>query len=160
MQRRTADRQLPQKMMPLMLDLTSRNQKGCLDSCTADLAAVEGVAASHGLGMNAIEVGTDRGTRRSMKAKALKLRMMAIATRVAAQHGASQQCFSPQRDKALRIEVTRMQRPKPHSRRLTYLSADTTGFGASKSGTSRRYLAHDFGILSSSADDPGVGPRK
>ena len=124
-QRRTADRQFLKQMKPFMVDLAGGDEDGRLDSHAADLAAVEGIAAGDCLGMNALQVCTDYGTWRRLRAKAPKLWMTSIAASVPAQHRLSQQRLSPQRDEALGIEVLRMQRPKPHLRRLTisvYLS--------------------------------------
>ena len=98
-----------------MLDLAGCDENRCLDSYTADLAAVEGIPAGHCFGMNAMQVRTDCEVRRSLATKALELWMVSIAASVSAQHGLSQQCFSPQCDKALGIEMPWMQRPKPHS---------------------------------------------
>jgi len=102
-----------------MLDLAGRDENRHVDSHAADLAAVKGVATGHCFGMNALQVGTDRGARRRLRAKTLKLRMTPIAASVSAQHCPSQQRLSPQRDEALRIEVSRMQLPKSHLRHLT-----------------------------------------
>ncbi len=49
-----------------------------------------------------------------MHPKALQLRMMAIASCLPAQYCASQQCFAPQRNQALRIEVLRVDCPESH----------------------------------------------
>jgi len=49
-----------------------------------------------------------------VRLKALQLRMMPIAPGLPAQHRASQQCFAPERNQALRIKVLRMDRPESH----------------------------------------------
>jgi len=113
-QRTISHRQLLKQMMPLMLDLAGRDGNERLDADATDLAAVERITASRRFGMNASQVGTDRRTRRSLAVKTLELRVISIAAGVSAQHGSSQQRFSPQCDKALRIEVSRMQRPESH----------------------------------------------
>ena len=92
-----------------MLDLPGSNQNGHLDSHAADLAAVEGIAASNCLSMNALQVRTDCGARRSLGAKAFELRVIAIAVSVPTQHSSSQQSLSPQRNEPLWIKVPRMQ---------------------------------------------------
>ncbi len=46
--------------------------------------------------------------------KALQLRMVPIASCLPAQYGASQECFAPQRNQALRIKVLRMDCPESH----------------------------------------------
>ena len=92
-----------------MLDLTSRDEDRRLDSCAADLAPVERIAARRCLGVDALEVGTDCRSRRSLSAKPLELRVTSITPSLSAKHGSSQQRFSPQCDKALWIEIPRMQ---------------------------------------------------
>jgi hypothetical protein len=118
-QPRTANLQLLQQMMPLILYLASCYDNGCSHAHPADLAAVKGVAAGCCLVMNALQVRTDCGTWRRLGAKTLELRMMSITAGVPAENGASEEGFAPQRDEALGIEVPRMQRPEPHLRRLT-----------------------------------------
>jgi len=92
-----------------MLDLAGCDENGRLDSHAADLAAVEGVAASNGLSMNALQVRTDCGARRGLGAKALELRVISIAVTVPTQHSSSQQSLPPQRNEPLWIKVLRMQ---------------------------------------------------
>ena len=129
-QHRIANLQLLKQMMPLMLDLADRDGNRRLRSHTADLAAIERVAAGNCLCVNALQVGTDGRTRRGLRAKTLKLWMTSVTASVSAQHCLGQQRLSPQRDQALRIEVLRMQRPKPHLRRLT--STGTGDHGAAE----------------------------
>ena len=49
-----------------------------------------------------------------MKFEPVKLRVVEIALGSATQYGARQQCLAPQRNQALRVEITRVHRPKPH----------------------------------------------
>ena len=49
-----------------------------------------------------------------MSAKACELRMVAVASSASAQYRAGQQCFPPQRNEALRIEIVRMNGPETH----------------------------------------------
>jgi hypothetical protein len=104
-----------------MLDLAGGDGNGRSDSRTTDLATVEGIAPRCCFRMDALEVGTDCGTRRDLTAKTLELRVISIAASISAQHCSSQQRFSPQCDKAFGIEVPRMQRPEPHLRGLRCL---------------------------------------
>ena len=64
LQCRIADRKLSQQMVPLELDLALGDENRCLHSRAADLARVEGVATDYRFGMNASQIGTDRGARR------------------------------------------------------------------------------------------------
>lgn len=63
-QRRIADRQLLQQMVPLVLNLAVSDENRLLCTRTADLATVEGVATDYRFGMNALQIQTDCGTRR------------------------------------------------------------------------------------------------
>ena len=92
-----------------MLDLACSDQNGRLKSHGADLAAVEGIASSNCLSMNALQVRVDCGERPDLGAKALELRVISIAVSVPTQHSSRQQSLSPQRNEPLWIKVPRMQ---------------------------------------------------
>ena len=113
-QRRTSIGQLLQKMTPFVLDLADRDRDPGSQSPAPELTTVEYVPASSGLYVNTCQIRTDGRKRRSLRAKACELWMIAITARVTAQYRSGQQGFTPQRDQALWIEVFRMQRPETH----------------------------------------------
>lgn len=108
-QRWTPSGKLLKQMLPLIFDLACRDKDGCIGWRRPDLGTVEGIATRSSLGVNFLQVATDRETRRGLRAKTVKLRMISIAPSVSAKDCASQQCLSPQGDEALAIEVPRMQ---------------------------------------------------
>ena len=119
-QRRIADRQLLQQMVPLVLNLAFSDENRLLCTRTADLATVEGVATDYRFGMNTLHIGTDCGTRRRVRAKTLELWMTPITASAPAENGTGQQRFSPQCDEALGSRLPRVQRPESHLGRLTF----------------------------------------
>jgi hypothetical protein len=64
--------------------------------------------------MDSRKICVDGGPRQCVRLEALQLRMVPIAAGLPAQYRASQQCFAPQRNQALRIKVLRVDRPESH----------------------------------------------
>src|SRR5690606_35385534 len=112
--RRVAHRELPEQMLPLVLKLPVRDGNGFDGACRAHLGAVKRVAAQQGFVMNSAQVRVDGISRRGVGSESLKLRMTAIALSLASKHRSSKQRLTPESDKPLRIEITRMNRPQPH----------------------------------------------
>src|SRR5690606_31678932 len=110
----TAHGETPEQQLPFVLELPARNDYAFYRAHGADLGAVKAVAARQRLFMDGAQVGADGIARTGVRAKALELRVMAIAFGLAPQHRPRQQRLSPQRDEPLRVEIAGMERPQPH----------------------------------------------
>lgn len=95
-------------MPAFVVELTARRGHPDVTTHPYELTRIERVATSSGLGMHGYQVAVNRGKRSRVLAKSLELRMVAIATRAAAQHFARKQSLSPERDQALRVKVLGM----------------------------------------------------
>ena len=116
-----AHAQLRQQMPPFVLELSARLDQPPRRAARAQFPAVEAVAAALGLGVNAGQIGIDRGDRIGMGAEAHELRVAAVAARAALEHPPGEQRFAPERDQPARVEVAGMNGPEPHdggSRRI------------------------------------------
>lgn len=116
-ERWTADGELRQQVLPLEVELPLRDPDSGNRPDRSDLASVEVVSARCGFVMNRPEIGIDRQTRRWMVEEALELRVMPVAARFTPEHGTREQCFAPQGDQPLRVEISRVKRPETHVER-------------------------------------------
>src|ERR1700722_2372107 len=101
-------------MLPLIQYLPSGGRNRADRTQWANLALIEGVAASRCFGMNCPKICVDCVARRCVRPKARQLRMVPIASCFPAQYRASQQRFAPQWTQALRINVPRVNCPESH----------------------------------------------
>lgn len=101
----------PAQVDPFKSQLTS----GCLHlrahTTSAELAAIEPVAAAIGFVADNRKVSVEAGDRTGGGLKPRELGMVAIPARRAGEHRASQQPFAPQRDQPGGVEVSWMQSP-------------------------------------------------
>jgi hypothetical protein len=79
-----------------------------------DLRGVDVVPARPRLVEDPREITVERRHRRPLATKSLELGMMRVTACLAAEHGAREQPFAPERDEPAGVEVTRMERPEPH----------------------------------------------
>lgn len=98
---RTADRQLVLQMEPLVRKLTRTDRNLLHGANHANLGAVEAVASTRGLRVNRGQVRVDGQTWMRMRTETLKLRVVLVTTRFAANHSLGQQSFSPQSNQTL-----------------------------------------------------------
>ena len=112
--RGTTHRKLSKQVFPFILDLSSRYGDRCYGAYGSYLGMVKGVTPRCGLGVNGAQVGTDSVPRRCVSLKPLELRMMAVAFGCAPKYCPRKQRLAPQGDEPLRVEIARVNRPKPH----------------------------------------------
>lgn len=105
----TANRQLVLQMAPLMRKLARTDRNVLNHPNRTDLGMVEGVAPMRGLGVNRSQVCVDGQARMRMRAEALELRMVFVATCLAADDRLGQQRLTPQGNQPLRVQVLGMQ---------------------------------------------------
>jgi hypothetical protein len=101
-------------MAPFIAHLSTGYRDCQLDTASADFAAIEGKAARPGFAVDRMKIPGDGGERLRMLPESSELRVVSIATSVAAQYRLRQQGLAPQRHQALRIEIFGMQGPKTH----------------------------------------------
>ena len=111
-----APRKFSHQMLPLVGHLPVSDAQLANRTDATDLPAIKGVATPRRLGMDRGEIGVDGGAGRWVSAKPFELWMMAIALRAPAQHRLRKQCLAPQRNQALRIEISRMDGPESQTR--------------------------------------------
>lgn len=101
----TAHSQLVQQVLPLKRELAGVDRDALCDACRPQLGLVERVAACDRLGMDGKQIRAYGNPWLRMSPESLKLRMVDVPTRFAAQNGPGQQCLTPQGDQALRIKI-------------------------------------------------------
>jgi len=106
--------ELGSKMAPLVRYLPETDLDDSLRSGARDLAAVEAVSPLLCFFVDNAQVLRDRLHGSATVAKANELRMMAVSSSATPKNGLRQQPLPPERDEPPRIEITRMQSPKPH----------------------------------------------
>ena len=79
-----ADRELRQKMIPLMHELTARDCDVTKASRSTDLPRCKRVAATRGVRVNATKILRDRAKRRNLSAESMQLRVMRVPVRATA----------------------------------------------------------------------------
>src|SRR5450432_3320360 len=104
-------------MPPLVANLPGGDGYRMDRTQRAYFALIEGVSARFCLGMDCCEIRVYGQTRLRMCPKSRQLRMVSITACLTAQYCLGQQCFAPQRNQSLRIEVLRMDGPEPHATR-------------------------------------------
>lgn len=104
-------RELAQQVLPLVEELAARDEQRLDLAHASYLAAIETITSPQRFCVDRVQITRYRYARSGMVAKALELRMMAIADREVAQHGTRQQRFAPPRDEPSSIEIARVQGP-------------------------------------------------
>ena len=112
---RTPHSQLLQQVLPLVEDLPGGCQQRLNTPNRTDFPSVERVTPHRCLIMNGSEIRIDCVSGTSMREKSRQLRVVSVAASLTTQHGSCQQGLAPQCNQALRIEVTRMDRPEAHA---------------------------------------------
>jgi len=105
MHRRVANQQLVLQVTPFIRKLPRTDPDRLHRADRPDLGAIERVTATRGLGLDRREIGVDGQQRMRVPAKALKLWMMGVAARLAAQHGLGKQGLTPKRDQPFGVQV-------------------------------------------------------
>ena len=109
-----ADLELPQKVLPLKVQLPGTYVKGSDFLDAADLRRVESVAPAICFQSDGAQIAPDKRERLRMLTEALQLRMSAVAACVAGQDLLRQERFPPQGDEPYSIQVLRVEAPEPH----------------------------------------------
>ena len=79
-----------------------------------DAATVEAIAPLSRFGEDGVKVGADRRDGLSATLEALELRMAPVPSRPPFESSLGKEAFPPKSHEALRIEVSRVERPEPH----------------------------------------------
>ena len=99
----TAGSQLTLQMLPLARKLARTDKDWLNNPDWADLGAIEGVATMCCLGMDRREIRVYGRARLGMRLETLQLRMVCVASRLAAEHCFGQQRLAPKRDETLGV---------------------------------------------------------
>ena len=102
-------------MLPLKRQLSPRGRHLEPRPERSDFAAIERVPPRRGLNQDRPKISIDRAEWQSLRAKALELRMVAIAPGLSSEDCASKQAFAPERDQAPGVEILGMNGPESHS---------------------------------------------
>lgn len=100
------------QVMPLVFKLADSLRQTDSSTRATEFRAVEGEAATMGLGVNMEKIGVDERNRIRPRLKTSKLGMMAVAASATEKNLTSKEGFSPERCEALGIEIARMHGPK------------------------------------------------
>ena len=110
----TSLRKLALQVLPLELELTRADGEGLDGPDWADLGFVERITPRDSFAVDCREILIDGKARVRMRLEAFQLWVMLIAARLPTKNCSGEQCFSPQGDETLRIEIPGMQRPQTH----------------------------------------------
>lgn len=113
---RVPDAQLAPEMRPLVKQLASRfGNSGPESTRCRDTRRIERVPSRFRLLMNGLQVRVHCRARIREDAKPNELRVARVASSTTEKDGLSQQCFPPAGHQTCWVEVSRMERPEPHS---------------------------------------------
>jgi hypothetical protein len=102
-------------VLPLIANLIARHWNWIhIAARSANLSSIEMVATTCCFVMDNLKVSGDGASGIACLSESKELRVVGVSASSALQHRLCEKPFSPYRDKAARVEISRMQRPQSH----------------------------------------------